>query len=160
MDDSAVAADTAAQTVDADHGRIETRSARVVTDVAWLAERHGFPGLRALGEVTATREDRAGHVTTRRRLFAVSHPMTADTLLATVRSHWGIENQLHWVMDVVFDEDHSRARTENAPLNLAVLRRIALNLAKANPAKGSIRGKLKRAGWDNAFLAALILQMR
>lgn len=146
--------------VDADHGRIETRRGRVVTDVAWLAERHGFPGLRALGEVTATREEATGHATTRRRLFALSRPMTADILLTTVRSHWGIENQLHWVMDAVFDEDRSRARTDNAPLNLAVLRRIALNLAKANPAKGSIRAKIKRAGWDNAFLTALMLQMR
>ena len=160
LDDPAVQADTAAQTLDADHGRIETRCARVVADVAWLAERYSFPGLQALAEVTASREDATGQITTRRRLFVLSRPVTADALLATVRSHWGIENQLHWVMDVVFDEDRSRARTDNAPLNLAVLRRIALNLAKANTSKGSVRGKIKRAGWDNAFLAALILQMR
>lgn len=160
LDDPAVAADSAAQTLNGDHGRIETRRGRVVADVAWLAERHGFPGLQALGEVIATREDATGYATTHRRLFALSRPMTADMLLATVRSHWGIENRLHWVMDVVFDEDRSRARTDNAPLNLAVLRRIALNLAKANPAKGSVRGKIKRAGWDSAFLAALMLQMR
>lgn len=61
---------------------------------------------------------------------------------------------------MTFDEDRSRARADNAPLNLAILRRLALNLAKTNPAKGSMRGKLKRAGWDNAFLAALMLQMR
>ena len=160
LDDPAVQADTAAQTLDADHGRIETRCARVVADVAWLAERYSFPGLQALAEVTASREDATGQITIRRRLFVLSRPVTADALLATVRSHWGIENQLHWVMDVVFDEDRSRARTDNAPLNLAVLRRIALNLAKANTSKGSVRGKIKRAGWDNAFLAALILQMR
>ena len=116
--------------------------------------------MQALAEVTASREDATGQITTRRRLFVLSRPVTADALLATVRSHWCIENQLHWVMDVVFDEDRSRARTDNAPLNLAVLRRIALNLAKANTSKGSVRGKIKRAGWDNAFLAALILQMR
>lgn len=160
MDDPAVQADSTAQTVDADHGRIETRRARVVSDVAWLAERYSFPGLQALGEVTATREDGSGRTTTRRRLFALSRPMTGQDLLATVRSHWAIENQSHWILDVVFDEDHSRARTDNAPLNLAVLRRLALNLAKANQTRGSIRGKLKRAGWDNSFLAALILQMR
>jgi predicted transposase YbfD/YdcC len=160
LDDPAVQADTAAQTLDADHGRIETRCARVVADMAWLAERYSFPGLQALAEVTASREDATGQITIRRRLFVLSRPVTADALLATVRSHWGIENQLHWVMDVVFDEDRSRARTDNAPLNLAVLRRIALNLAKANTSKGSVRGKIKRAGWDNAFLAALILQMR
>ena len=160
MNDPAVAAGSKAETVDADHGRIETRRARVVTDVAWLAERHSFPGLRALGEVIATREDTAGRSATRRRLFALSQPVAAEALLRTVRSHWRVENQLHWVMDVIFDEDRSRSRADNAPLNLAVLRRIALNLAKTNPAKGSIRGKLKRAAWDNAFLAALMLQMR
>jgi predicted transposase YbfD/YdcC len=160
MDDPVVAAASEASTADADHGRIETRRARIVTDVAWLAERHGFPGLRALGEIVATREDKTGRTATRRRLFALSQPISAEALLEMVRSHWGIENQLHWVMDVIFDEDRSRARTDNAPLNLAVLRRIALNLAKTNPAKGSIRGKLKRAGWDNSFLAALMLQMR
>lgn len=160
MDDPAVLAASTAETVDADHGRLETRRARVVTDVAWLAERYSFPGLRGLGEIAATREDKAGRIATSRRLFALSQPLRADALLATVRSHWSVENQLHWVMDATFDEDRSRARSDNAPLNLAVLRRIALNLAKTNPAKGSIRGKLKRAGWDNAFLAALMLQMR
>lgn len=95
-----------------------------------------------------------------RRGVSAAAEADASALLSAVRSHWGIENQLHWVMDVIFNEDHSRARADNAPLNLAVLRRIALNLAKANPAKTSIRGKLKRAGWDNSFLAALMLQMR
>jgi predicted transposase YbfD/YdcC len=142
MDDPAVAALSAAETVDADHGRIETRRARVVGDVAWLAERHGFPGLRGLGEIVATRESKTGRTAKRRRLFALSRPLDAAALLTAVRSHWGIENQLHWVMDVVFDEDRSRARADNAPLNLAVLRRLAFNLAKANPQKGSIRGKL------------------
>lgn len=160
MDDPQVGAASTGETIDADHGRIETRRARVVTDVAWLAQRYNFPGLRALGEIVATRENKSGRSATRRRLFALSQPIDASALLSAVRSHWGIENQLHWVMDVIFNEDHSRARADNAPLNLAVLRRIALNLAKANPTKTSIRGKLKRAGWDNAFLAALMLQMR
>lgn len=160
LDDPAVAADTSAETVDADHGRIETRRARVVTEVAWLAERHAFPGLRALGEIVATREEPGGPCVTRRRLFALSRPLAAAELLAIVRGHWGIENQLHWVLDVIFDEDHSRARADNAPLNLAVLRRLALNIAKTSPAKGSIRGKLKRAAWDHRFLATLLAQMR
>jgi predicted transposase YbfD/YdcC len=160
MDDPTVAAASAAETIDADHGRIETRRARVVLDVAWLAERYGFPGLRGLGEILATRESKTGRITRSRCLFALSAPIGAAALLATVRSHWSIENQLHWVMDVVFNEDRSRSRADNAPLNLAMLRRIAFNLVKANTQKGSVRGKLKRAGWDNSFLAALILQMR
>ncbi len=74
------------------------------------------------------------------------------------RAHWGIENQLHWVLDVVFNEDQSRNRKDNCPDNLALLRKLALNLARLEPSKGSMRGKLKRAGWDNNYLATLLSQ--
>jgi predicted transposase YbfD/YdcC len=73
-----------------------------------------------------------------------------------VRGHWHIENRLHWVLDVVMDEDQSRARMDHAPENLARLRRFALNLLRANPDKGSTRGKIKRAGWDDAFLLKIL----
>jgi hypothetical protein len=69
---------------------------------------------------------------------------------------WGIENQLHWVLDVIMDEDQARNRKDHGPQNLALLRKLALNLAKLEPSKGSMRGKLKRAGWDNAFLAQIL----
>lgn len=160
VDDPAVPADSTAETVDADHGRIETRRARVFHDVPWLAERHAFPRLAAVAEIVATREEVGGRTTTSRRLFALSRPLEATELLKVVRAHWGIENRLHWVLDVAFDEDRSRARADNAPLNLAVLRRLALNMARTNPAKVSIRAKLKRAAWDDTFLAALLAQMR
>jgi predicted transposase YbfD/YdcC len=73
-----------------------------------------------------------------------------------VRAHWQIENRLHWVLDVVMDEDHSRARKDHAPDNLARLRRFALNLLRANPDPASTRGKIKRAGWDDAFLLEIL----
>jgi predicted transposase YbfD/YdcC len=73
-----------------------------------------------------------------------------------VRAHWQIENRLHWVLDVVMDEDQSRARKGHAPENLARLRRFALNLLRANSDKGSTRGKIKRAGWDDAFLLRIL----
>ncbi len=133
---------------------------RVVHDVEWLAKRHGFPGLAALADLVATRETVGRRIATSRRVYALSHKLTVAQALAAVRAHWGVENQLHWVLDAVLDEDRSRARTDNAPLNLAVLRRIALNMARANSAKGSIRGKIKRAGWDDAFLVELLVQMR
>ena len=79
---------------------------------------------------------------------------------AIVRSHWAIENQLHWVLDVVMDEDQARNRKDHGPHNLALLRKLALNLAKLEPSKGSMRGKLKRAGWDNAFLAKISRSVR
>jgi hypothetical protein len=75
-----------------------------------------------------------------------------------VRAHWGIENGLHWVLDVTMNEDQLRNRKDHGPENLALLRRLALNLAKREPSKGSMRGKLKRAGWDNQFLARMLAQ--
>ena len=79
---------------------------------------------------------------------------------AIVRSHWGIENQLHWVLDVVMDEDQARNRKDHGPHNLALLRKLALNLAKLEPSEGFMRGKLKRVGWDNAFLAQIPRSVR
>ncbi len=73
-----------------------------------------------------------------------------------MRAHWPIAHRLHWVLDVVLDEDQARARKDHAPENLARLRRFALNVLRANPAKGSTRGKIKRAGWDDAFLLKLL----
>ncbi len=160
LDDPATRADDEAETIDANHGRIETRCLRVIFDVAWLAERYSFPGLQALAELVARREEANGEISVSRRLYLLSRKMPAAEALAAIRSHWTVENQLHWVLDVVFDEDRSRARKDNAPLNLAVLRRIALNIVRSNREKGSLRGKIKRAGWDNSFLANLLAQMR
>ena len=151
LDDPATVADDRTETVDGDHGRIETRRALVAHDVAWLGERHDFPGLAAVAKVTATREIGAKS-TTAERYYLLSKPLSAARLAAVVRSHWHIENRLHWVLDVVMDEDGSRSRKDHAPENLARLRRCALNLLHADPDQGSTRGKIKRAGWDDAFL--------
>ncbi len=151
----ATAVDDVHQTVDGDHGRIETRRAMVAHDVAWLAERHDFPGLAAVAKVSATREI-DGKATTASRYYLLSTKLGAARRAETVRAHWQIENQLHWVLDVVMDEDGSRARKDYAPENLARLRRSALNLLRANPDQGSTRGKIKRAGWDEAFLLHIL----
>jgi len=155
LDDPATVPDDRAETVDGDHGRIETRRALVGHDVAWLAERHDFPGLAAIAKVTATREIGA-KTTTASRYFLLSTPLTAARLAQVVRSHWHIENRLHWMLDVVMDEDGSRSRKDNAPENLARIRRFALNLLRANRAKGSTRGKIKRAAWDDTFLLEIL----
>ncbi len=155
LDDPLAAPDDVAQTVDGDHGRIETRRAAIVHDVAWLAERHGFPGLAAAGKVEATREIN-GKATTANHYYVLSNPLSAARFLDVVRAHWHVENRLHWVLDVIMDEDQSRARKDNAPENLARLRRFALNIIRANQDKGSTRGKIKRAAWDNAFLLQLL----
>lgn len=142
---------------DADHGRIETRVSQVSTDVAWLQERHQWPGLAAIGKVTRIREA-AGKTTTETAYYLLSAPLAAHRFHEVVRHHWGIENSLHWVLDVTMNEDQSRNRKDHSPENLALLRRLALNLAKLEPSKGSMKAKLKQAGWDNAFLAKLLAQ--
>ena len=158
MDDPGAPADDSAETVDADHGRIETRRAEVLHDVEWLTQTHRWPGLAAVGKVTATREiDR--HATTTARYYIASRPLSAAELNRLVRGHWGIENQLHWVLDVVMNEDQARARKDNAPENLALLRRLALNIIKRNKDKGSNHLKFKRAGWDDRFLTKLIAEI-
>jgi predicted transposase YbfD/YdcC len=155
LDDPQVPPDDLAVTTDGDHGRIETRRAEIVHDVAWLAETHAFPGLAAVGKVTAAREQ-DGRTTTATRYYLLSRPLAAARFLAVVRAHWQIENRLHWVLDVVLDEDLARARKDHAPENLARLRRFALNVLRADKHGGSTRGKIKRAGWDDAFLLNLL----
>ena len=143
------------QSVDSDHGRIETRHATVSTDIGWLTDRHGWPGLAAIGKIAATRETDGG-ATTRTRYYLLSRRFDPDRFLAVARAHWTIENSLHWVLDVTMNEDNARNRTRNGPENHAILRRMALNLARSEPSKGSMRGKLKRAGWQDEFMLDLI----
>ena len=103
----------------------------------------------------ATRE-KAGKTTTQSRYYLLSTPLSAERFLAVTRAHWAIENSLHWVLDVTMNEDRARNRKENGPENLAMMRRVALNLARAEKSKGSMRGKLKKAGWHNPFMLDLI----
>jgi predicted transposase YbfD/YdcC len=155
LDDPAAPPDDVAETVDGDHGRIEIRRAEIVHDVAWLAEAHDWPGLAAVGKLTASREV-DGKATTTTRHYLLSRPLPAARFAKLVRTHWHIENRLHWVRDVVMDEDQSRARKDHAPENLARLRRFALNLLRTHPDKGSTRGKIKRAGRDDTFLLNIL----
>jgi predicted transposase YbfD/YdcC len=141
------------------HGRSEERRASVVSAAA-LAKKHGFPGIKAVGRVELRR--RVGNTEDPPvvRYFLLSKAFSPTRLLAITRSHWGIENQLHWVLDVVFDEDRARNRKDHGPENIAVLRKLALNLLRSNPDKASIRRKIKRAGWDDTFLLTLLGHMR
>lgn len=158
MNDPAAPADDAVETVDGDHGRIETRRVETIGDVGWLAAAHRWPGLSAVAKITTTREI-DGRAATSERFYIASRPFSASALARLVRGHWDIENRLHWVLDVVMGEDACRARKDHAPENLALLRRMALNIIKRNPDKGSNRGKFKRAGWNDQFLLKLISQI-
>ena len=147
--------DRAAPVVDADHGRIETRTATVSTDIAWLNKDHRWPGLAAVGKIERLRET-AGKTTSETAYYLLSAPLTPERFNEVDRSHWGVENRLHWRLDVVMNEDQDRSRLGNAPHNLAVLRHMALNVMQKDGEKGSLRGKIKRAGWDETYLAKLL----
>jgi predicted transposase YbfD/YdcC len=151
--------DTSAVEQSKSHDRDDQRHAVVVADTT-LAAAHHFPGIRAVGRVDYRRHVTGAKPERLVRYFLLSRVLSAETLLQTTRAHWTIENQLHWVLDVVFDEDGARNRKDHGPANLALLRKLALNLLRTHPGKGSIRGKVKRAGWNDSFLLSLLAQMR
>jgi len=143
------------ETVDGDHGRIETRTTTVIHDVAWLKERHAWPGLNGVVVIDSRREI-DGRIERETRLYITSLILPAQSLGAIVRSHWAIENSLQWVMDMVFRDDECRVRTDNAPANFTTIKHIALNLIRRAPGKDSLRHKRKVAAWDDDYLATII----
>ena len=143
------------ETVDGDHGRVETRRYTVIHNVKWLKERHGWPGLRSVIVVETTREWR-GKVERETRLYVSSLDLVAETVAQMVRDHWSVENNLHWVMDMVFRDDESRVRKDHAPANFATIKHAAFNFLKRAPGRESMRGKRKRAGWEDDFLYSVV----
>lgn len=143
------------QTVDGDHGRIETRTTTVIHDVGWLQQRHDWPGLNAVVVVESEREvgDKVERET---RFYITSLVLLASLLAPIVRGHWAIENSLHWVMDMIFRDDECRVRTDHAPANFCTIKHMAQNLIRMAPGKTSLRLKRKTAGWDDDFLASLL----
>jgi predicted transposase YbfD/YdcC len=140
------------------HGRNETRVATVIP-AKGMAEHHEFEGLKAFGRIEATRQiDDKCETTT--SYFALSRVLEPAELLAVRRAHWGIENGLHWNLDVIMREDAARNRRDNGPANIAVLRRRARDVVTRNKSKGSLAVKLKRAGWNDDFLVELLTHMR
>ena len=143
-----------AETVDGDHGRIETRKYWVIDDLSGFPETITWPGIKAIGIADRTR-DTNGKIENERAFYLLSEVMPADRFGSTVRSHWGVES-LHWSLDVSFSEDKSRIRKDHAAENFATLRRIALTLLKATPDKIGIANRRLKAGWDNAFLLRVV----
>jgi predicted transposase YbfD/YdcC len=152
-------------TTDGDHARIETRRHWVCHDIDWLFSDRRYPDepvmpqLATIGMVEAEVE-RDGRSSIARRYYLSSATLTGEAFAAAVRAHWGIENAVHWVLDTVFDEDRARNRKDHGPENLAILRKLALNVLRTARPTLSIRRKRKRSGWSDAFARSIIGQMR
>jgi predicted transposase YbfD/YdcC len=144
-----------AETVEGDHGRIETRTTTVFDDVAWLRERHHWPELKSVIMVESVREIGTA-IERETRFYITSLVLPASDLGPIVRGHWAVENGLHWVLDMTFRDDECRVRTDHAPANFTTIKHMALNLIRRAPGKDSIRLRRKVAAWDDEFLARLI----
>jgi predicted transposase YbfD/YdcC len=155
LDDPLTSVTTEHTTIDADHGRIETRAVSISTDIDWLQERHQWPGLKAIGKVIRTRET-SEKISTETAYYLFSTPLSAARGGEVVRSHWGVENSLHWRLDVTMNEDAARNRMDNGPHNLAVLRHMALNVMGNEGSKISLRAKFKKAAWNQEYLLKLL----
>ncbi len=144
------------ETTDADHGRIEIRRYQISNDVTWLDQHENWFGLKSIGLAESERHI-GDEVTIERRYFISSLENDAQQFGDAVRKHWGIENKLHWVLDVAFREDESRVRKDYEPENLAMLRHIALNLLKQETTlKRGIKTKRLKSGWDENYLLKVL----
>src|SRR3954454_10844152 len=153
FDDPARTTEIAHTTVDGDHGRIETRTSLVSTDIAWLQERQAWAGCHwpRAPHPRGRHQDQY-----RNRLLPAEHPAQRRALRRGGPRPWGIENGLHWVLDVTMNEDQARNRKDHGPQNIARLRRLALNLAKLEGSKESMKRKRMRAALDDTFLTRLL----
>ena len=144
------------ETLDKSHGRIDERSYYLAKLPADFPLKKQWPGLKAIGMAIRMTTDSDGTERADVRYFIASRYLSGQRFAQSVRGHWGIENSLHWVLDVTFDEDQSRARERHMADNLSWLRRFAISLLKQHPSKHSIKGKSEIAGWDNDFLLQVL----
>jgi predicted transposase YbfD/YdcC len=140
------------RTIDKDHGRIEVRSCWCTDQIDWLDAKNKWAGFRTIVVVQSERTVN-GKTSIELRFYFTSLPPNAKTILNAIRAHWGIENSVHWLLDVAFDEDNSRIRKDNGPQNTATLRHIALNLLKKEKSENKgIQRKRNLAGWNHDYL--------
>jgi predicted transposase YbfD/YdcC len=138
------------------HGRVEAYSVHTIVNPTGIRNQEDWKDLHALTFMICTRQDAGQEPTEEVRYYIGSKAAKAKAYLGYVRGHWGIENGQHWILDVCFQEDQCRMRTDHSPENMALLRRLALSLLKQHKGKGSVRGKRLRGGWDNEFLVEVL----
>ena len=138
------------------HGRLETRRVVATDDLAWLQKDHQWPGMRSVAKVSRRELLVEGKVEEETRYYISSLPGDAKQIGHAVRSHWGVENGLHWVMDMVFRDDECRIRSAHAPANFATIKHMASNLLRRGKGKHSMRASRHIAGWDEDFLYSLL----
>lgn len=151
---------TYAEDIDKGHGRIEIRRCWMTENIDWLQDKSEWKGLRSIGLIEAERQI-GDKITVERRYFISSLANNASILQTAAREHWGIENALHWTLDVVFKEDDCRIRDRRAAENMTIVRHTALNLlqsAKSNYKDTSLKALRKKAGWGNDTLRSVLLQ--
>jgi predicted transposase YbfD/YdcC len=153
-----LAADAVAEQIDCGHGRVETRRCSAVGDLTLLERANDWKGLRSLVRIEAERFHKAtGKTEQETRYYITSLTPDAARINTLVRQHWGIENKLHWVLDVAFGEDLSRKRAGNAAQNFSLINRVAFNLLKKETTlKRGIKGKRLKAAWDHPYLLKLL----
>jgi predicted transposase YbfD/YdcC len=144
------------ETVEKDHGRIEKRRYWLVDEIDWLVARHDWVGLHSISMIERIRQ--IGEAVTSEVSYTINSLTGSVAKLAqAARGHWGIENQVHHVLDVTFDEDDCRIRKANAPQNLATVRHIALNLLRQEKtSRRGIQGRIRRACWDDEYLMRVL----
>jgi predicted transposase YbfD/YdcC len=142
--------------LDYGHGRIETRKCSIITDLSLIESSEKWRGLVSIVRIDRERYFKATTKTENDTSYYISTLNNAEIIAHGVRKHWGIENKVHWVLDVAFNEDLSRKRQGNAAQNFSSLNRIALNLLKKDNAKVGIKSRRKMAGWGNEYLVKLM----
>jgi predicted transposase YbfD/YdcC len=153
------------QTLGKEHGRLEVRAHRVSQVVDWIAAERAYPGAPRFPKlatiaVVDSRIERGDKIETERRSYISSRALSAEAFAHAVRSHWAIENNLHWTLDVTFKEDQSRLRAGHGARNMAVVRHFALNLVRQATDKRSIKRRRKRAAWDPNYLLQILGPLR
>ena len=145
------------QTIDKGHEQLEKRRYYLLGNIEHLVDADQWAGLKRVGMIESERHIEGKPTMTERRYYLTSLDVGVKRFAQASRGHWGIENRLHWSLDVVFHEDDSRIRTDHAPENMALIRKVALNLLTQESSKGSKKRKRLRAGWDNDFLIQVLL---